>query len=78
MCMDGVKKRPITLIVVADGYMKHPSAVLWLSEIDEVFNAELHHLLYLHLIIFMDALQQAVDLTDLQGAFRYPATHHRF
>lgn len=56
--------------------MKHPCAILWLSEIDEVFHPEVHHLLYLHLIPFMDALQQAVDLKDLQAAHCYSACHH--
>lgn len=56
--------------------MKHPCAVLWLSEIDEVFHPEVDHLLYLHLIPFMDALQQAVDLKDLQADLCCSATHY--
>lgn len=55
--------------------MKHPGAILWLSEIDEVFHPKVHHLLYVHLIPFMDTLQQAVDLKDMQAAFCYPYIH---
>lgn len=71
-----IKKRPITLIVGWNCDVKHPCAILWLCEIDEVFNAKVHHLLYLHLIPFMDTLQQAVDLKDLQAILCYPAGHY--
>lgn len=56
--------------------MKSPRATSRLREVDEVFHREVHHLLYLLLVAFMDALQQAVDLKDLQAALCRPAAHH--
>lgn len=55
--------------------MKHPGAVTWLGEIDEVLNSKLQHLPYLNLIPYVDPLQQSVDLTDLKATLCYSADH---
>ena len=70
-----VQKKSVTLVFGRHCHVQRPRAVLRLGQIDEVLHAELHHLLYLQLVALMDALQQAVDLQDLQAALCYPATH---
>lgn len=70
-----LQKRPLTLIVSRDCYMKRPRAFSGLGEIDEVFDPQLQHLLYLHLVSFVGELQQPVDLKDLQAALCYSPTH---
>lgn len=55
--------------------MKHPGAITWLGEIDEVLNSKLQHLPDLNLIPYVDPLQQSVDLTDLKATLCYPADH---
>lgn len=55
--------------------MKHPGAVPWLCEVDEIFHSQVHHVLNLFPVSFQDILQQAVDLQDLQAALGHPAAH---
>lgn len=57
--------------------MQHSCTVLWLSEIDEVLHPKVHHLLYVRRILLVDGLQQAIDLTHLQAALCFSATHPR-
>lgn len=69
------KEEVVTLIVGRNCHVKCPLSILWLCEIDEVFHPEVDHFLNLCLIVFMDVLQQAVDLQHLQAVVHLPSGH---
>lgn len=62
-------------MIAQDCQVKHPHSILWLGEIYKIFCSNVQQHLYVCLISFMDALQQAVDLKDLQVVLCHMNAH---